>query len=845
MGHLFNGFNLRQDLNNNLTLTAERLFGVWEDMVISSNGSVYALSACGNNLKMFVTGNNLNGKLGIGNENNLSVFYQLTGNWSKISSGYSHTLALSSNGKLFAVGSNTSGQLGLGSSILSASTFTQVNSNIYSKIEAGGNSSFVIDQNGALYGCGTNTYGQLGLGNTDSPIYSFTRESLNGTFQLVLTDNARTVVLSSGRMLGTGLQQNTTNYATGDLTNYTTFVQECSGFTDIEDIQLHSRYSFLKRTNDSNYWYFGYIISAPSFQSPGYFFRKRTINRSIYPKRNSSSLPVYDNSTGSSAFYYVDSSSKILYKLLGGTGPGEYKYTGKYDKLFFSRTGNNQTFIALSATDNFRPTPTPSVTPTVTPTSSPLPPFISLSKIAVGYRESTASAKINIITFSDNGTGINTTQSSVINFEDNIYPPGQDSSLSNCGINFEKYSLIYPQYNANDIVRIRFNGNQSYMNMRKCINSTSLLSDFVNINNFVTSRNDIYLNILPPTNNNIYGLYILGHAKTNTTNSVGIYEQLISYDKGATWNQNNIRNNTQFVVGSDFSKRPRILTKHPNINYYSDNTYYATLLQSQNSATDYPFGSNEPVFIGYIGKGLNNSSPGNSIRRISNSQDNPDLQNYFTHNFTYSKSDIPYCIFLNALQQILIYTPNFSNNIQNSSNPWNQILKYTDSNCPQSGQAPPLIASTMSAIYNNLNCINIIFDRQNPNFLYYSYPLYTSIENSYKKGFFGGIAVGTYNIGTGENATKNAFRARTHYNADINSPNINTGQEYILGHELITDNNNDLWLFIFCNVISTSLNKSATLSLLKLNKSSGVWGLIKTINLGNNVINDLLSITYK
>jgi hypothetical protein len=542
------------------------------------------------------------------------------------------------------------------------------------------------------------------------------------------------------------------------------------------------------------------------------------------------------------SFYYVDASSNILYQLSGNI---EYGYEGKYNKIYSVSDPSQQTFIALSSTNHFRPTPTPSVTPTVTPTSSPLPPFISLSKIAVGYRESTASAKINIITFSDNGTGINTTQSSVINFEDNIYPPGQDSSLSNCGINFEKYSLIYPQYNANDIVRIRFNGNQSYMNMRKCINSTSLLSDFVNINNFVTSRNDIYLNILPPTNNNIYGLYILGHAKTNTTNSVGIYEQLISYDKGATWNQNNIRNNTQFVVGSDFSKRPRILTKHPNINYYSDNIYYATLLQSQNSATDYPFGSNEPVFIGYIGKGLNNSSPGNSIRRISNSQDNPDLQNYFTHNFTYSKSDIPYCIFLNALQQILIYTPNFSNNIQNSSNPWNQILKYTDSNCPQSGQAPPLIASTMSAIYNNLNCINIIFDRQNPNFLYYSYPLYTSIENSYKKGFFGGIAVGTYNIGTGENATKNAFRARTHYNADINSPNINTGQEYILGHELITDNNNDLWLFIFCNVISTSLNKSATLSLLKLNKSSGVWGLIKTINLGNNVINDLLSITYK
>jgi hypothetical protein len=552
MGHLFNGFNLRQDLNNNLTLTAERLFGVWEDMVISSNGSVYALSACGNNLKMFVTGNNLNGKLGIGNENNLSVFYQLTGNWSKISSGYSHTLALSSNGKLFAVGSNTSGQLGLGSSILSASTFTQVNSNIYSKIEAGGNSSFVIDQNGALYGCGTNTYGQLGLGNTNSPIYSFTRESLNGTFQLVLTDNARTVVLSSGRMLGTGLQQNTTNYATGDLTNYKTFVQECSGFTDIEDIQLHSRYSFLKRTNDSNYWYFGYIISAPSFQSPGYFFRKRTINRSIYPKRNSSSLPVYDNSTGSSAFYYVDSSSKILYKLLGDTGPGEYKYTGKYDKLFFSRTGNNQTFIALSATDNFRPTPSPTITPTITPTATR--PFLPYNLNEVGIFGS--SFQINTLPTSKQSRVYNTPgnfdQTFTYESTNNYTIVGGNSFITT--FDYEKSS----EYN--NIVGIsKLNnsgttpGRYHARNLFKKVGSNWIINSLPQNFDAVTNSSYGYRNIetgtdtlliTPPLPNYTQGIYNLMFIQDQQ------FKEAISYDRGNSWNISQFSN---YFPSSEFN----------------------------------------------------------------------------------------------------------------------------------------------------------------------------------------------------------------------------------------------------------------------------------------------------
>ena len=63
--------------------------------------------------KLFGTGDNSYGQLGIGNNINKNVFTPLTGEWDYVACGANHTMALSGK-KLFATGANYFGQLGSG-----------------------------------------------------------------------------------------------------------------------------------------------------------------------------------------------------------------------------------------------------------------------------------------------------------------------------------------------------------------------------------------------------------------------------------------------------------------------------------------------------------------------------------------------------------------------------------------------------------------------------------------------------------------------------------------------------------------------------------------------------------
>ncbi|XP_054285164.1 probable E3 ubiquitin-protein ligase HERC4 isoform X2 [Macrosteles quadrilineatus] len=86
----------------------------------------------------------------------------------QVSCGYRHCMALTNNGQLFAWGCNDSGQLGLGNKCESVSQPTLVKSLggvPLAFISSGGSHSFAVSKSGAVFGWGKNNSGQLGLNN--------------------------------------------------------------------------------------------------------------------------------------------------------------------------------------------------------------------------------------------------------------------------------------------------------------------------------------------------------------------------------------------------------------------------------------------------------------------------------------------------------------------------------------------------------------------------------------------------------------------------------------------------------------------------------------------------------
>ena len=82
--------------------------------------------------------------------------------WSMVSSGRTHTIALMSDGSVWVWGENTYGQLGLGDTVArdTPTLVMEVGSGKY--VAASSDNSFVVKSDGSLYGCGRNNSNQVG-----------------------------------------------------------------------------------------------------------------------------------------------------------------------------------------------------------------------------------------------------------------------------------------------------------------------------------------------------------------------------------------------------------------------------------------------------------------------------------------------------------------------------------------------------------------------------------------------------------------------------------------------------------------------------------------------------------
>jgi alpha-tubulin suppressor-like RCC1 family protein len=123
--------------------------------------------------QLFAWGNNSSGELGRGNTTTPQTTPLRVGtsvNWKTASAGSGFTLGVTTTGELWAAGANTVGQLGRGNTTSPQTTLVRIGSlSDWSKVSAGSSHSVAVKTNGELWAWGENTSGQIGINSQVSP----------------------------------------------------------------------------------------------------------------------------------------------------------------------------------------------------------------------------------------------------------------------------------------------------------------------------------------------------------------------------------------------------------------------------------------------------------------------------------------------------------------------------------------------------------------------------------------------------------------------------------------------------------------------------------------------------
>jgi alpha-tubulin suppressor-like RCC1 family protein len=196
--------------NDNKNSFTEVTLPVGTNVIDIAAGSDYSFILTSDG-KVYATGSNSDGQIGLGNQPNKNSFTEVTlpvgANVIDIATGYGHSLVLTSDGKVYATGYNGMGQLGLGYSAGNKDSFTEVTlptgANI-TGVVAGRYHSFALDSNGSVYATGRDHYGQLGLKNGSNE-HDFTEVTLlSGVSALAAGYGHSLALTGNGKVYATG-----------------------------------------------------------------------------------------------------------------------------------------------------------------------------------------------------------------------------------------------------------------------------------------------------------------------------------------------------------------------------------------------------------------------------------------------------------------------------------------------------------------------------------------------------------------------------------------------------------------------------------------------------------------
>lgn len=125
------------------------------------------------NGRLFVTGWNIYGQLGVGDKTDRTSFVEVpvpqgAGRWTMVAGGGSHAVAIADSDKLYVWGSNRYGQLGIGiplSVVVPMRVANPEGVKNWKWVSAGEDHCVALSTDGRLYAWGNNDHGQVGTGN--------------------------------------------------------------------------------------------------------------------------------------------------------------------------------------------------------------------------------------------------------------------------------------------------------------------------------------------------------------------------------------------------------------------------------------------------------------------------------------------------------------------------------------------------------------------------------------------------------------------------------------------------------------------------------------------------------
>ena len=180
------------------------------------------LLALGSDGNLYSWGDNTSGQLGDGTTTSSGTSYALRKvimpadgtKFTRISAGFTYSLAIGSDGNLYSWGNNTYGQLGNGTN---DNNFNFTPSKVslptgvtkFTQISAGTNHSLALDSDGNLYSWGYNYYGQLGMGNINSGQFTPSKGSMPA-------DGTKFTQISAGYFHSLALGSDGNVYSWGD-----------------------------------------------------------------------------------------------------------------------------------------------------------------------------------------------------------------------------------------------------------------------------------------------------------------------------------------------------------------------------------------------------------------------------------------------------------------------------------------------------------------------------------------------------------------------------------------------------------------------------------------------------